>query len=148
MTREKATEHNLLLFVKPVITSVRDLPQIGESVVKDVPALKVILRPSIHEINAHPEIRRYLGTAIPKAAVPRPSTLAPIVATYVGIPRFVANPDGLIVTNALYKVIPRREMSQGETRSLVDRLNLAVANLPKPRYAERWTPKQMESLVL
>ena len=148
MTREKAKTHKLLSFVRPIITSAREFPITGPAIVQDNPKVKVILLTNTNEINANPALQNYLGTAPPCRLSSSSTDAAPILATYVGIPRFVANPDSLLVNNSLYKVKPFKEMDPEEIRLLVDSLNLAVANLPKQRYAERWTPTQVESLVI
>ena len=67
--------------------------------------------------------------------------------TYVGTPRFAANPDGLVVTNSFYTVTPRQPLTAKEVAALVERLNAAaVKSVRKGQYAERRTPRQMETL--
>lgn len=143
MTRADAKARGFEQFVRPVLNSARDFPKTGPAVVHDSPGREVVLLASARDVEQHPALRKYLGAVLPRVAIARP---APIAATYTGVPRFVANPDGLVITNSLYRLTPRQSMSGEEIQNLVDRLNAAMAKRPASRFAERWTPRQMEAL--
>lgn len=143
MTRSEAAERHLERFVKPVLGGTSAFPKDGKPVVHDNPDRKVVLIANAREVAEFPALRAYLGENAPRLAAVR---IAPIAATYVGIPKFVANPDGLVITNALYTVTPRQTMSAKEIVALVERLNGAMKIFPKPRVAERFTPRTLESL--
>ena len=123
----------------------RDFPAAAPFVVRDNPARDVILLASRRDVEQHAKLRAYLGAREPKLASVKP---APIAATYVGIPRFVYNPDGLVITNALYTVTPRQNLTPEETLRLVERLNRSMVGHHKTRFAERLTPRQFDVLEL
>lgn len=143
MTRADAKARGLERFVRPVLNSAREFPREGRAVVHDGPARDVVLLASSRDVEEHSALREYLGNVVPRVAIARS---APIVATYTGVPRFVENPDGLVITNSLYRVTPRQPMSAQEIRELVERLNAAMSRRPPARFAERWTPRQLESI--
>ena len=145
MTRAEAKERGIEGFVKPILGSARGLPQDEVPVVHDDPSREVILVASRRDVEQHQKLRAYLGEAIPRIASVHP---APIAVTYVGTPRFIANPDGLVVTNALFTAAPRQNMTPKEVLALVKRLNAAMSNLPKPHYTERRSPRAIEALEL
>jgi hypothetical protein len=145
MTREEAKERGLERFVKPVLGGSGAFPKSGKPVVRDIPTRQVLLVASTRDVAEFPTLRDYLGDVSPKVATVR---IAPIAATYVGVPRFVANPDGMVITNSLYTVTPREEMSAKEIVVLVERLNAATARLPTPSSAARYTPRTLESLEI
>lgn len=145
MTRAEAHARGLEQFVRPVLNSARDFPKTGRAVVHDGPGREVVLLASARDVEQHPALKKYLGDVVPRVAIARS---APIAATYTGVPRFVENPDDLVVTNSLYRVTPRQPMSKGEVQTLVERLNAAMAKRPSSRFAERWTPRQMEALEI
>lgn len=143
MTRAEAKERGLEAFVKPLLGGARELPEEGKAVVHDHADRMVVLMASRRDVDQHPALAAYLGNAEPKFSQVQP---APIAATYVGIPRFVANPDGLIITNSLYTATPRKNLNAKEIAALVERLNNAAAKLPKPRFAARYSPRALEAL--
>jgi CBS domain-containing protein len=147
MSRDAAKERNLEQFARPMLGSVRELPRSGTPVVHDIPEREVVIIASAHDVETNASLKAYLGDVAPRVATAKGP---PIVATYVGIPRFVANPDGLVVTNSFYTVTPRQPMSAKEVASLVERLNAAaIKAAPKGKqYAERHTPRQMETLEI
>lgn len=143
MSRTEAAERGLGAFVRPLMGGVASFPKDGKPVVRDSPDRKVILIASSHDLLSHEALRAYLGDVKPRLTNIRP---APIAVTYVGIPRFVANPDGLVVTNSLYTLTPRSNLSFKEVLALVERLNTATSTWKKPRYAHRYTPRELESI--
>ncbi|HEY8296517.1 MAG TPA: hypothetical protein VIG32_00630 [Candidatus Baltobacteraceae bacterium] len=148
MTRAKATEHGLEQFVKPVLGGSTAFPKNGIPVVRDGPDRHVLLVVSAADVDRFPALRAYLGGVAPKVVSPR---FAPIAASYVGVPRFIANPDGLIITNSLYAVTPRQSMSAKDVVALVERLNETTAKLSKPNAtgaATRYTPRTLEALEI
>jgi hypothetical protein len=145
MSRARARELEIESFVKPVMGGARDLPATAPFVVHDNPTREVILLASRRDVEQHAKLRMYLGAREPKLASVK---LAPIAATYVGTPRFVYNPDGLVITNALYTVTPRQTLSAKETLQLVDRLNQAMEKRKKTRFADRLTPRQFDAIEL
>lgn len=145
MTRARAHEYGLENFVRPVLNSVRDFPKSKPAVVHDHPDREVVLIASARDCAQHAALRAYLRGAVPRVAIVRTS---PIAASYTGVPRFVENPDGLVITNSLYRVTPRPPMNKDEIHALVERLNTAMERRERARYAERWTPRQMESLEI
>lgn len=145
MTRSEATQRQLDRFVKPVIGGAAAFPKDGKPIVRDVPDRKVLLIASVREVAEFPALRAYLGDNSPRLATVR---IAPIAATYVGVPRFVTNPDGLVITNSLYTVTPRQTMTTKEVLALVERLNAAMEKLPKQRFAERYSPRTLEALEI
>ena len=145
MSRARARELGIEKFVKPVMGGARDLPATAPFVVHDNPARDVILLASRRDVEQHAELRMYLGAREPKLVSVKP---APIAATYVGIPRFIYNPDGLVITNSLYTVTPRQNLSEKETLQLIERLNGTTAKWPKTQFAQRLTPRQFEALDL
>lgn len=98
---------------------------------------------SRRDVEQHAGLRAYLAGVEPRVANARS---APIAATYVGTPRFVFNPDGLVITNSLYTVTPRQKLSDRETLELVDRLNRAAEQWPRTRFLQRLSPRQFEAV--
>lgn len=145
MSRARAQELGIENFVKPVMGGARDLPTKSPFVVHDNPGRDVVLLASRRDVEQHPKLRAYLAGREPRLTSVKP---APIAATYVGIPRFVFNPDGLVVTNALYTITPRQNLSVQETLQLVERLNRSMVGRQKGRFAERLTPRQFDALQL
>ena len=145
MTREEAKERGLERFVKPVLGGLTLFPKEGKPVVRDSPERKVVLVVSARDVEDFPVLRAYLNGASPKLATVRP---APIAASYVGTPRFVANPDGLVITNSLYGVTPRQDMNAKDIVAFVERLNAATAKMPKQRFAQRYTPRELEAIPI
>jgi hypothetical protein len=145
MTREEAKVRDLEQFVKPVLGGSVAFPKIGAPIVRDSPDRHVLLVASARDVNEFPALRAYLGGAAPRVATVR---LAPIAATYVGVPRFVANPDGLVITNSLYTVTPRKKMTAEEIVSLVEQLNAAMSKLPKSLSGGRYTPRTLEAIEI
>ncbi|MGH7660295.1 MAG: hypothetical protein ACRENA_05165 [Vulcanimicrobiaceae bacterium] len=145
MTRRQARDHELENFVRPVLNSVRDFPKSGRAVVHDHPDRQVVLIVSARDCEQYTAVRTYLRDVVPRVSIVRTS---PIAASYTGIPRFVENPDGLVITNSLYRVTPRHSMSTEQIRDLVARLNAAMGRRSPAQRAERWTPRQMESLEI
>lgn len=145
MTRSEAEARGLEQFVRPVLNSAREFPKSGRAVVHDGPGREVVLLASTRDVGQHPALKTYLGDVVPRVAIARS---APIAATYTGVPRFVENPDDLVITNSLYRVTPRQPMSKEDIQKLVERLNAAMSKRPAARFAERWTPRQMESLEI
>ena len=111
--------------------------------VRDAPDREVIIVASQRDVEQHQALHRYLGDHNPRIATVRP---APIAATYVGVPRFVANPDALVITNALYAITPRQSMSNKEILTLVERLNASTAKLSQGQRAARYSPRALEAL--
>jgi hypothetical protein len=142
MTREQAKDRGLERFVRPVITSAREVPRTGDPVIRDNAGRHVVLIASRHDVDEYAVLSEYLGDRIPRIATVHPS---PIAATYVGVPHFVANPDGLIVTNSLYCVRPRQSLSEAEVIELVGRLNTVAANLPRMA-GIRYSPRALEAM--
>ena len=145
MTRAEAKERGLEQFVKPVLGGATAFPKSGKPVVRDSPDRLVLVIATTRDVDDFPALRAHFGETSPKVASVR---VAPIAATYVGVPRFVSNPDGLVITNSLYTVTPRKSMNQKDIAALVDRLNVAMARLPKKGYAGRYTPKSLEALEI
>ncbi len=145
MTRVRAKEFGLEPFVKPILAGAREIPKSGSPIARDHPDREVILVASRRDVEEHPALRAYLGHVAPRLANVR---AAPIAATYVGVPRFVANPDGLVVTNALYTLTPRQNLSPPAILMLVERLNRVTAAWPRLRHAERLSPRQFEALEI
>jgi hypothetical protein len=145
MSRDRARELGIEAFVKPILGGVRDFPRGTSQVAHDDEGRKVILIASVRDVEEHSKLKAYLGDQRPKVASVR---IAPIAATYVGVPRFVLNPDGLVITNALYSVTPRQNLTEKETLRLVERLNRAMLNMQKPRYAARLTPRQFDAIEI
>jgi hypothetical protein len=143
LSRADARTLGLESFAKPVLASTRDFPKDGQAVVRDNPEREVVIIATRRDVEEHAALRAYLGQTAPKIGTFRP---APIAATYVGVPRFVANPDGLVITNALYTVTPRQSMTAEEILALVDQLNAAMSKRAKPRLAERFTPRELEGV--
>ena len=143
MMREQAKKRGLERFTKPVLGGSTAFPKAGDAVVHDTPERLVMLVASSRDVEEFATLRDYLAGASPKVATVRP---APIAASYVGIPRFVANPDGLVITNSLFTVTPRETLTPQEIVALVDRLNAAAAKLPKERYSSRYTPRSLEQM--
>jgi hypothetical protein len=144
MSRDDAKERGIEQFVRPILGSVRDLPKSGTAVVRDGPMRSVVIVASARDVEEHAPLKAYLGDNAPRIATVK---TPPIVVTYVGKPRFAANPDGLVVTNALFTVTPRQPMNAKEIASLVERLNAAAERVAKGQhYSERRTPRQMEAL--
>jgi hypothetical protein len=142
MTRDQAKDRRLERFVRPVITSARELPRTGNPVIHDNAGRQVVLIASRHDVEEYADLSEYLGQRIPRIATVHPP---PIAATYVGVPHFVANPDGLIVTNSLYCVRPRQALSEDEIITLVGRLNEAAAKLPRT-VGVRYSPRALEAM--
>jgi len=145
MSRDRARELGIETFVKPILGGARDLPKGESQVARDDETRSVVLLASRRDVEQHPKLKAYLGELEPRLASVR---IAPIAATYVGIPRFVHNPDGLVITNALYTVTPRQNLSEKETLQLVDRLNRAMEKRKKTRFADRLTPRQFDAIEL
>ena len=145
MSRTRARELGIEDFVRPVLGSTNDLPRSGSPVVRDHPQRDVILIASLHDVNRHSNLKNYLGDREPKISNVRP---APIAASYTGVPRFAANPDGLVITNALYTVTPRQNLTDQETLHLVERLNRAMAKHPKSARASRLSPRQFDEIEI
>ena len=143
MTREQAKERGIEAFVKPLLGGATGLRKEGEPIARDHPGRQVIIIASRRDVEDNEALKNYLGDVQPRFASVRP---APIAVTYVGIPRFIANPDGLVITNSLFAVNPRQQMSPEEILALVERLNTATAKWPKPRFAERYSPRQLEAV--
>ena len=110
-----------------------------------MPDRKVLLVATARDVDDFPALRAYLGAISPKVASVR---IAPIAASYVGVPHFVANPDGLVITNSLYTVTPRQNLSEKAIAVLVDRLNAAIAKQPRATVAVRYTPWSLEALEI
>jgi hypothetical protein len=145
MTREEAKERDVEQFVKPVLGGSTAFPKTGKPVVRDSPDRHVLLVTSARDVNEFPALRAYLGDVAPKVASVR---IAPIAATYVGVPRFVANPDGLVITNSLYTVTPRKKMTAKEIVALVEQLNAAMSKLPRALFGGRYTPRTLEAIEI
>jgi hypothetical protein len=145
MSRAEAAARGIEGFVRPILGGARDLPKNGMPVVRDHEAREVVIVATRRDVESHPKLREYLCDSAPRIASVRP---APIAATYVGKPRFVANPDGLVVTNALYTVTPRRNMTPREILALVQRLNAAALRIGESVKTQRYTPRSLESMEL
>lgn len=145
MTRAEAKDRGIELFVKPLLGGAMTLPKDGQPVVRDHPDRKVVLMTSRRDVERHPAVAAYLGDAEPKFSQVQP---APIAVTYVGIPRFVANPDGLIITNSLFTATPRQNLGEKEILALVKKLNASTSNMQKGRFAQRYNPREMEALTI
>jgi hypothetical protein len=142
MTREEAKERGLEAFVRPVLGGAAAFPKDGTAVVRDAPGRKVLLVANMRDLEEFAALRAYLGGATPRVASVR---VAPIAATYVGAPRFVANPDGLVVTNSLFTVTPRHHVAPQDIQALVERLNSAAARIA-PIPGARYTPRELEAI--
>jgi hypothetical protein len=145
MTRARSHELGIEAFVKSILGGARDFPTGDSQEARDDESRNVVLLASRRDVEQHPKLKAYLGELEPKLASVR---IAPIAATYVGIPRFVHNPDGLVITNALYTVTPRQNLSEKETLQLVHRLNSAMQKRKKTRFAERLNPRQFDLIEL
>jgi len=143
MSREKARRRGLDRFVRPVIAGAREIRATTE--VRDSSDRLVVLLATPRDVETYPALRDYLGDTIPRIGT---SGTAPIVATYVGVPHFAANPDGLVVLNSLYRVNPRTTLSPGEIGDLVAKLNVAAAKWPTSRLTSRRSPAEFEALEL
>jgi hypothetical protein len=142
MTRAQALERGLHRFVRPVIVSARELPRKGDPIINDGPERFVVLVASKRDVEDYVALGKYLEGQSPRIASVHPP---PIVVTYTGLPYFVANPDGLAVTNSLYCVRPRQALSRTDVLSLVVRLNAAAATLSEAP-AARYSPRELEAL--
>ena len=145
MTRAQARKVGIESFTRSVIRGSRSFPKDGPPIIYDNPEHEVIVIVSKRDVEEHPKLRAYLGDASPRLASVQ---TAPIAASYVGIPRFVANPDGLVITNGLFSVTPRQRMAAEEVSTLVERLNTAAARLGKPHGAQRFTPRSLEQIEI
>ena len=145
MSRTRARELGIESFVKPILGGVRDLPKDDAQVARDDETRDVVLLASRRDVEGHPKLKAYLGTHEPRLANVR---IAPIAASYVGTPRFVFNPDGLVITNSLYTVTPRQDLSETEIIALVARLNRAMKKRPKTRFSEHLTPRQFDVIEI
>ena len=145
MSRERARDLGIERFTKPVIAGARAIPDTSPPIIRNSPSTSVVLLASRRDVEEHAELHAYLGSVAPRLASVR---ISPIAASYVGVPRFVANPDGLVITNALYAVTPRQEMSPKDILALVERLNDAMKKLPRTIYATRRTPRELESVKI
>lgn len=144
MTRAQAKERGIEAFVKPILAGKREFPTSGPAVVHNNKDRSVMLVASKRDVEQHPKLQAYLGEVTPKLATVRPS---PIAVNYVGHPHFVANPDGLLITNALFTATPLQNMGPEDVLKLVDRLNHAMAARAKgSKFAERFTPRGLEQL--
>lgn len=145
MTRPEARSRGLEKYVRPIVHSARELSQRGNAVVTDHPERLVVVIASVRDYEQDTALRKYLGDEPPRV---RSGGSAPIAATYVGTPRFAENPDDLVVMNSLYRISPRQPMTREQIQKLVERLNHATSKLAQRRFAERWTPRQMEALEI
>lgn len=143
MSRAEAQERGLERFVKPVLGGSAAFPKTGKPVVHDSPERKVLLIATKRDVEQFSALRAYLGDVQPKLASVK---AAPIAATYVGTPRFVSNPDGLVITNSLYTVWPRENLAPKDILAFVEQLNAAMGKLPTTRFASRYTPRELEAL--
>jgi hypothetical protein len=143
MTRARAKERGLEEFAKTIVAGKREFPTTGAQTIHDTPQRLVILIASRRDVEQHTGLREYLAGIEPKLSTVRP---APIAVSYIGTPRFVANPDGLLITNALYTGTPRQNMTPREVLALVERLNAAMKKRPKGPPAERFSPRQLEQI--
>ncbi len=145
MSRERARELGIEVFAKPILSGTRDLPKSGAPIARDGDERSVMLVASRRDVEQHEKLRAYLNGVEPRVASVR---IAPIAATYVGTPRFVCNPDGLVITNALYTVTPRQKLNDKEIFEFVRRLNTATEKWPRTRYSQRLTPRQFETVEI
>lgn len=145
MSRAQARERGIEAFAKPILGGSREFPKEGKAVVHDAADREVVIIATRRDVEQDANLRAYLGEVPPKLASVRP---APIAASYVGTPRFVANPDALVITNSLYTLTPRKDMSPKEILALVERLNAAMARRPKTRFADRFTPRELEQIEI
>lgn len=145
ITRSQAKEHGIEAFVKPILAGKREFPPSGTPIVRNSADRMVMLIASQRDVERNIKLEAYLGDVKPKLATARP---APIAVNYVGRPRFIANPDGLLITNALYTATPLQNMSSAEVLKLVERLNRAMESLPTTRFVTRFSPRAMEQIEI
>jgi hypothetical protein len=145
MTRAEAQRRGIETFVRPILAGKREFPETGPSIVRDSPGRKVMLVASRRDVEQNANLAVYLAGVEPRLSAVRP---APMAVTYVGQPRFVANPDGLLITNALYTATPRQNMTPKEILDLVEQLNLAITSRAKPGPAKRFSPRTLEELMI
>lgn len=146
ITREEAKNRGIERFCSPVLGgTMMTIPKDGKAVVRDSPDRHVIIIATQRDVEEFAPLREYLAGVKPRVATPR---TAPIASTYTGVIRFVANPDGLVITNSLYTVKPRQPMTPKEIVALVERLNAASARIPKSRYSMRYTPRSLEQIEI
>lgn len=143
MSRTRARDLGIEAFVKSVLTGVRSIAKDGPQMARDNDRREVVLLASRRDVESHERLRAYLGEHRPRLANVR---IAPIAATYTGIPRFISNPDGLVVTNALYTVTPRQDLTDNEVLMLVERLNRAMAGRKDGDFGRRMTPRQFDAI--
>jgi hypothetical protein len=145
ITRAQAKEHGIEAFVKPILAGKREFPTSDPAVIRNSSDRMVMVIASQRDLEQNPELRAYLRDVRPKLATARP---APIAVNYVGRPRFIANPDGLLITNALYTATPLQNLTSAEILKLVERLNRAMEALPKTRFVTRFSPREMEQIEI
>jgi hypothetical protein len=143
MTREQAAQHGIDRFVRPVINGAREVK--ASAVLRDRPDRLVVLLATPGDLETYPELRIYLGGTVPRIGT---AAASPIVATYVGMPHFAANPDELVVLNSLYRVTPRRSLSSKETSDLVHRLNAAARGWQSEGGTGRRSPAEFQALEI
>jgi hypothetical protein len=145
MTRAEAQRRDIEAFVKPILAGKREFPETGPSIVRDSPGRKVVLVASKRDVEQNANLAVYLAGVEPRLSAVRP---APMAVTYVGQPRFVANPDGLLITNALYTATPRQNMTPKEILDLVEHLNRAMTSQARPGFARRFSPRELEAVTI
>lgn len=145
VSRAEAKRLGIESFTRPVLRSARETAKDRPAVVYDAPDREVIIIAAKRDIDQNPKLKEYLGEMRPRVANVRPS---PIAVTYVGVPRFVANPDGLIVTNALFTVTPRKNMTSEDIVALVQRLNDAVSRFDSSGKGKRRSPREIEDIEI
>lgn len=141
MSRKLATERHIEAFVRPVISGASEVK--AADVIHDHPDRSVVLLATPRDVEAHPALGAYLNGTIPRVGSTGPS---PIVATYVGVPHFAANPDELVVLNNLFRVTPRVALRPKELFELVARLNHAARAWKTNVHTNRWTPSEFHVL--
>lgn len=145
MTRDEARARGVENFVHPIIDGARDMPSAEHAVIVNTTSRLVVLLATPNDVATTPALKEYLREKLPKVSSFKPS---PIVATYVGPPRFAENPENLVVLNSLYCVRPKRQLSAKELAELVRRLNAASARLPANRFASRRSPSDFNALEI
>lgn len=166
MSRDEARERGLMKFVRPVLTSAREVINSGGQIRAEEIVNVVLAPPKDVDLSREPELASYLKEGSRKG-VPETYVCShrkpwwymafkaapPMVVTYMArqTPTFATNADGIAILNVLHGIHPRTELI--DLSGFVSKLNCARATYQDAGRIyhgglQKLEPREMENLLV
>lgn len=145
MTLAGAKKRGVERFVRPILDGSASVPRHAPFNVIQSEQRHVVILATPEDVASNKALSDYLRGVKPRVAA---FEAAPIVATFVGIPRFAANLDDFVVPNTLYCIRPREKWSHAEILASVELLNAAAKHAFGARSALRLSPSELAAMEI